>query len=196
MLFGLMCGWGALSGLGADWHVDVARPDDSGDGTGWGTAKRTIQAAVDLADTGDTVLVAPGIYGEGTRVTPGGRLLNRVVATKEITLKSRDGAEKTVILGARDPSDTAFGGCGPNAARCVFMDRGVLKGFTLAGGATGSENKEDLNNRGGGLYSPSKQGLPLVYDCVISNNAAIRGGGAYGGAFHRCRITRNRAQQN
>ena len=191
-----MCGWGALSGLGADWHVDVARPDDSGDGTGWGTAKRTIQAAVDLADTGDTVLVAPGIYGEGTRVTPGGRLLNRVVATKEITLKSRDGAEKTVILGARDPSDTAFEGCGSNAVRCVFMDRGALKGFTLAGGATGSENKEDLNNRGGGLYSPSKQGLPLVYDCVVSNNAAIRGGGAYGGAFHRCRITRNRAKQN
>ncbi|MDD4016698.1 MAG: choice-of-anchor Q domain-containing protein, partial [Kiritimatiellae bacterium] len=196
MMVGLMCGWGALSGLGAEWYVDGARPDDSGDGTGWGTAKRTIQAAVDLANTGDTVTVAPGVYGDGTRVTPGGRLRNRVVVTKEITLQSRDGAEKTVILGACDPADLSNGGCGPEAVRCVFMDRGVLKGFTLAGGATGSENKEDLNNRGGGLYSSSPNGLPLVYGCIVSNNAAIRGGGAYGGAFRRCRITRNRATQN
>jgi len=196
MVIGMICGWAALSGLGATWYVDGARPDDSGDGTGWGTAKRTIQAAVDSANPGDTVIVAPGIYGDGARITPGGRLQNRVVVTKDITLESRDGAEKTIILGACSPAGLSSGGCGPDAVRCIFMDRGILKGFTLTGGATGNENKEDLNNRGGGLYSPSPNGLPLVYDCIISNNAAIRGGGAYGGAFHRCRITHNRAEKN
>ena len=34
-------------------YVDASRPDDSGDGLSWVTAKRTIQAAVDLAQDGD-----------------------------------------------------------------------------------------------------------------------------------------------
>ena len=32
-----------------DRYVDAARPDDSGDGSSWATAKKTIQAAIDIA---------------------------------------------------------------------------------------------------------------------------------------------------
>jgi len=195
MALALICGWGCLTGYGATNYVDRATGNDAYGGTATNTAKRTIQAAVNISNPGDTVLVAPGFYDEGMTVTPGGWLSNRVVVTKNITLVSRDGAASTIIKGAKDPGDNV-NGLGSNAVRCVYMTLGTLKGFTLAGGVTGSENKEDLNNRGGGLYSPSVNGLPLVYDCVVSNNAAIRGGGAYGGTFHRCRITHNRAKQN
>lgn len=30
------------------YYVDASRPDDSGDGTNWSAAKKTIQAAIDL----------------------------------------------------------------------------------------------------------------------------------------------------
>ena len=190
------CGWFCLASHGATYYADRSRPDDSGDGKTWATAKRTLQAAVDLSLKGDTVLVAPGVYDEGLRVTPGGWLRNRVVITRDITLASRDGAKATVILGARDPADATYQGCGSNAVRCVYMSLGALKGFTLAGGASGSENKEDLNNRGGGIYAPAMNGLPEISDCIISNNAAIRGGGAYAGTLRRCRVIGNRAQKN
>lgn len=46
------------------YYADASRPDDSGDGLSWATAKQTLQAAIDLAPDGygDTVRVADGIY--------------------------------------------------------------------------------------------------------------------------------------
>ena len=41
----------------ATYYVDNSRPDDSGAGTSWVTAKKTIQAAIDAASDGDVVLV-------------------------------------------------------------------------------------------------------------------------------------------
>ncbi|MFA7053297.1 MAG: hypothetical protein WC328_09775 [Kiritimatiellia bacterium] len=58
----------------------------------WATAKRTIQAAVNAAASGDTIRVGPGTYGAGTTVTPSGTLMNRVVCTKNVTIESTDGA--------------------------------------------------------------------------------------------------------
>jgi len=87
-------------------YADAARPDDSGDGLSWATAKRTLQGAVAAAVDNDTVLAAPGLYQEGAAVTPNektaGYLLNRVVITNQITLRSRDGNAATVIQGAFD----------------------------------------------------------------------------------------------
>ncbi len=110
-------------------------------------------------------------------------LLNRLVITNAITVRSRDGAASTTILGTFD-------------MRGVYMNKGVLQGFTITGGATGNENKEDANNRGGGVYVPPNVVVPLVLDCVISNNAAGRGGGTYFGTCERCWIVDNYASNN
>ena len=63
---------GVLSAQSATYYVDCNRPDNTGDGLSWATAKRTIQAAVNAAASGDTIRVGPGTYGEGTTVTPSG----------------------------------------------------------------------------------------------------------------------------
>ncbi len=181
----------------ATYHVDKNRPDNTGDGLSWAAAKRTIQAAVDAAGTGDTILVRPGVYDEGTRISPDSYLYNRLVCTNNVTITSTDGAAATVILGARDPAphEPSYQGLGSNAVRCVYMTVGTLRGFTLTGGASGPETADVVHCRGGGLYSPNA-GSPTLYDCIVSNNAARRGGGAYGGTFHRSLISGNYASQN
>lgn len=184
-----------LTGYSATYYVDKARPDDSGNGLSWDTAKRTIQAAVDAASASDTILVRPGVYDEGTRISPDSYLYNRLVCTKNLAIESTDGAETTVIMGARDATDTSYQGTGAAAVRCVYMTTGTLKGFTLTGGASGSETTDVIHCRGGGLYSPNAA-TPVLYDCIVSNNAARRGGGAYGGTFHRSLISGNYASQN
>jgi hypothetical protein len=43
-------------------YVDASRLDDSGDGTSWATAKRTVQGGVDAVDVNGTVVVRDGVY--------------------------------------------------------------------------------------------------------------------------------------
>ena len=70
---------GGGGGSGTFFYADASRQDDSGDGLSWATAKQTIQAAVDLAADGDTVLVTNGVYDIGVRLTPNGLFRNRLV---------------------------------------------------------------------------------------------------------------------
>lgn len=50
------------SGAGATtYYVDVGRPDDSGDGLTRATAKKTIQAAVELSVGGEAVWVTSDV---------------------------------------------------------------------------------------------------------------------------------------
>jgi len=110
------------------YYVDAAKRDDSGAGTNWATAKHTIQAAVDLATSRDTILVTDGIYAEGGAVADGSTLTNRV-CLKWGKLISVNGPGATVICGA--------GPAGDGAVRCAYVGSGAtLSGFTLTGGCT------------------------------------------------------------
>jgi len=59
----------ACMAFAAEWHVDAAQPDDSGDGTSWATAKKTMQSAIDLPGvvSNDVIWVANGVYDTGGR---------------------------------------------------------------------------------------------------------------------------------
>jgi len=57
-------------------YVDATRPDDTGDGTSWATAKKTIQAGVNVVDVGGTVYIAAGTYAEKVVVNKANLILS------------------------------------------------------------------------------------------------------------------------
>jgi uncharacterized repeat protein (TIGR02543 family) len=190
-------------------YVAASRPDDSGDGRSWETAKRTLQAGIDLATNGMTVLVEAGTYDQGGRVTPGYSLSNRVVIASDIAVRSVYGPEVTIIVGS---GTNAYGTAA--AMRCAYMSKGVLDGFTLSGGATLTNNvSEDQGGGGVYVYYYASAGTGLRHSrivrcranfgggsmygtmnqCGLSNNTARWGGGSYVGSLNNCVLSRNRA---
>jgi hypothetical protein len=128
--------------------------------TNWFTAADSIQAAVDAAEDGDTILVAAGVYDTGGGPAPDGEP-SRVIVAKPVTVVSAEGPALTSIVGAgldgvSDP------------LRCAYVSNAVLAGFTLTGGTAGS---------GGGAFCDWGA---EVRDCVISGNAAGWGSGVAG----------------
>lgn len=122
----------------------------------------TIQAGIDAANNGDTVLVAEGIYtGDGN--------VNVNFNGKQITVKSRNGAKATII------------DCKNWAATRGFTfnnnetNDSVLDGFTI---------KNGFHELGGGIYI--NDASPTIQNCVITLNRAVAknsksdgGGGIY-----------------
>ena len=164
-------------------YADASRPDDSGDGRSWTTAKKTIQAAVDAVGPNGTVWVADGAYTTGGSVTPGYSLMNRVCITRGITVRSMNGADATAIGGAA-------------SMRSVFMDSGTaLSGFTVVQGETlgftGTENGY-FDRSGGGIFLQSGC---VVSNCKLTGNTAdYFGGGAHlhqGGTLNNCVVINN-----
>jgi hypothetical protein len=170
------------------YYVDAARPDDSGTGTNWLTAKQTIQAAVELAADGDSVLVTNGIYDKGGAVVPGYSLTSRVYISKAIVLRSVGGPEETVIGGQPDPGATPYG---PAAVRGIFMTGGcAVVGFTISNGYTRSGGWLD-DRRGGGAWLTTNC---VISNCVLTANAANTAGGiylSYGGRILNCEVQGN-----
>lgn len=123
----------------------------------------TIQAGIDAAVDGDSVLVESGTYkGDGN--------VNIDFQGKEITVKSRNGASLTIIDCERTPSTRGFtfeNGETTNA---------TLDGFTIMNGR---------HTFGGGIYCNNAS--PTIKNCVITQNSVVKdgkftgyGGGVYG----------------
>jgi len=151
-------------------------------------AATNIQDAVDLVFSGGSVIVTDGVYNIGARITPGYALSNRVLISKNIILKSVNGAENTFIEG----EESAGGGMGDGAVRAVYMTAGTFKGFTIQNGYTLISGNNFLEQGGGGIFVSSGC---IVEDCVFTNNYANkRGGGALcynGGKINRCKFFKN-----
>jgi hypothetical protein len=121
-----------------------------------------IQAGIDAAVDGDTVLVAPGEYVITEPVTFRG---------KAITVKSEAGPDETTIrLGTPTNTD--------RASVVIFenneTDASVLDGFTITGG-TGSWVSSVSAYAGGGIYFDASSGT--LRNCAVVNNGADVGGG-------------------
>lgn len=144
-------------------YVDVNNPGCPGNG-GAGNPLCSIQKGILLAQTGDTVLVAPGTYHEDIDFLG-----------KSIEVKSSAGAALTTIQGSGTTSVVTF-------------DNGewvetVLDGFSITGGTgtpvpwiVGSEKA------GGGIFC--RDVGPTIQNNDIHHNSADYGGGVYveGGA--------------
>jgi len=123
------------------------------DGTG---DTPTIQAAIDGAASGDTILIFPGTYAEHCRID-----------AKSLVLRSQDGAETTHL-------DGELGG------RVLLINSGdvTLEGLTIENGLkTGIE----VDNQGAGVAA--FQSYLHVRDSAFLGNVAALGGAVYASSF-------------
>jgi len=107
----------------------------------------TIQAAINVATNGDTVLVAPGTYAENVNFLG-----------KAITVRSSNGAKATIIDGAQKDSVVTF-----NHSE---TSKSVLKGFTVQNGSA---------HEGGGISVENSS--PTIANNTITHNGACNGSG-------------------
>ena len=173
-----------------NWYVNpvVGKGDDANDGYTPYRAKKTLKGAAKnaLLRSGDVIHAAAGTYAEETMTDAKcGAIKNRVVVPDGVWLVADEGPERTIILGEKDD-----GGCGPDAVRCVAIegnDVAYVRGFTLTGGATGTDGDAYAKSAGGGF---SKGGYFI--DCIVTNNhAASNAGGIYGATTIGCRFADN-----
>jgi len=186
------------------WYVDATGGNDVNPGFTVETAKRTLAGLFSVCDmrTGDIVNALPGTYGEGYMLYAStSRTRSRAVIPSGVTLRSTAGAARTVILGAEAPAATRTGyGCGENAVRCLYLHSNArVEGFTLTGGRTYATYVDDRTtpqtdiNGGGACCADSSS---FITDCIITNNAAYRGGGMFWSTAVNCLIMDNTATDN
>lgn len=166
----------------AIWYVDGS-VSESGDGTSWQTAVKTIYKGMHKAFEGDTVLVAHGTYAENVHFTG-----------KNITLRSTDPLDPLVV--AKTVIDCK--GCGSVVTFSGEEDETcVLSGFTISGDAQpmpGSPYPTD----GGGIHGSTgwyKTHATIQNNVITGNCADSFGGGlAYcDGTIRNNTISRNTA---
>ena len=200
--------WAAGPARAAEWFV-ATNGSDAAAGTSWATAKLTIQAAVDVAVSNDTVWVSNGVYATGGRAVYGS-MTNRVVIDKPIAVQSVNGPAVTVIKGAWDPVVTN----GNAAVRCAYVGtNATLIGFTLTNGATHYAISSDSREfSGGGVWCEASGVVSnsvltgntadyqgggsfggTLIDCTLTGNSAWKGGGSCSNTLHRCSLTGNSA---
>ncbi len=162
-----------------DTHYVSLRGGNAYPFTTWAGAATTLQAAVDAARAGDTVLVTNGVYDAG--VTVWSEWGNRVGVSGPITLRSVNGPKQTAIRGDKN-----------GATRCAFLQLGaVLDGFTLCDGGGELDPLGWIAHvRGGGVFATPDC---TVRNCIIVSNSAGMGGGAYGGTLINCLVRDNSA---
>ena len=152
--------------------------------------KFKIQSAIDAADNGDTVIVAPGIYGDEQGAVPAstaGQTV-RVYVDKSITLKSSGGRERTAIIGKRsDDTEQGWGSGAVSGIRIAStvatgVDNPVeIEGFTFRDCCTDNTGKIGGVigwNASSGPVLRNGNG-PWVVDCAISN-CSYQANGALG----------------
>ena len=118
----------------------------------------TIQAGIDSAAAGDTVLVACGTYtwtGEGT-----GESGTLIRMKSGVWLRSETGLPDCVTIDAENQGRILY---------CGYKSDSVIEGFTFAGGT---------KSAGGGAIYCSYSSLTVLH-CVFSGNSAADGGGMY-----------------
>ncbi|MCK6489145.1 MAG: hypothetical protein L6R48_12595, partial [Planctomycetes bacterium] len=157
---------------------EVFRVDTVGGGTGssWGSTL-TLQNALAQANAGDEIWVKTGTYKPHASdrlvsfIIPAGVTVYGGFAGSETAVSQRNwGTNQTILNGDVDNDGLDAG----NSRHVVVLaSSGVLDGFVVSGGWT--DNTGSYDNKGGGILLNAGSGT--VRHCVITGNAAYRGGG-------------------
>ena len=110
--------------------------------------QKTIQAGINVAVDGDTVLVADGLYtGEGN--------VNIDFKGKQITVKSQNGPKSTIITCGKKANTRGFSFTNKET------NASVLEGLTI---------KNGVHDKGGGIYCNNAS--PTIKNCIIELNSS------------------------
>ncbi|MFN0034946.1 MAG: FG-GAP-like repeat-containing protein [Saprospiraceae bacterium] len=143
-----------------------------------------IQAAIDAAQTGDTVLVSPGVYFE-----------NLQLRGRDIVLSSRYFLESDPAKTIRETIIDGSQPAQPDTASCILIWKGetqatVIQGFTLRGGKGTrwyDHYVPGYFREGGGILSEASS--PLIRHNIIRDNTVPKEGAelvSHGGGGIRC----------
>jgi predicted outer membrane repeat protein len=168
------------------WYVDGACGNDAWSGSSPecqppNGPKRTIQAGMDAAVTGDTVLVADGVYSG-----PGNKWLS-FPALQNFALRSMNGPE-SCILDLED-SGLAFFFVLDETPEAVVDGFTITRGYSSpTGGIFFHHNcrativdciiEDNYSDYGGGALFIENDSSPTILNCRIRNNSTENAGGA------------------
>jgi hypothetical protein len=154
---------------GKAWYVDGS-VSQSGDGTSWDNAFKTIQEGIEASDHRDTVIVATGTYYENVHFL-----------AKNITLRSTDPLDPAVV-NATIINGRAYG----SAVTCQGEENEgcVLSGFTITNGKS---------PYGGGVLGHYAR-LTIRHNVIFDNWGDVGGGLAFcNGRIEDNTVSHNRA---
>jgi hypothetical protein len=166
----------------AVYYVDASAADDSGAGTSWTTAKKTIAAAVTIAAAGDEIWIAGGTYNLTASIQTG---------NKAIVLYGGFAGDETSVAGRAKVADgkvwefttpTVINGFAGTKVRMFINNDSdaaianlTLDGLTIQGMETSGE-------RAPVLYASN--GTNTIRNCIIKDNkTTATAAGADGGAI-------------
>ncbi|RYD51404.1 MAG: T9SS type A sorting domain-containing protein [Sphingobacteriales bacterium] len=178
-------------------YVDGSRPDNSGSGYGWASAKKDVQAAINAVAAGGEIWVKGGTYlptedPSGNAAPSDLRDKTFYLTTKDVKLYGGFSGTETT-RSQRNPAihvttlsgDLDTAGVTNDAYHVVVMltrsQACVLDGFTIRGGrATGSGTSASTydQSKGGGIYNTNGS-LATVSNCILTANTASSDGGGF-----------------
>jgi hypothetical protein len=158
----------------AIYHVDAAQPDDSNDGLSWETAKRTVQAAVELARNSDRILIAQGHYPESIST------MGRQISMQSKNPHDPDIVASTVLAGGVSMTNGEMAGCKVSG---VTISNPESTGLLCVGSSPtitycsiANSNSWYSYDYGGGVTCLN--GRPTITNCTISGNLCGERGAA------------------
>ena len=147
------------------------------------TAATNIQAAVDVAAVGGSVLIAPGRYDEG-RFRIAGDARNRVVVDRPLRLLGMGASPEDVQVQGELPTTVT-------GMRGLYLgDGAILENITvLESGVPAFTPLRRHSQSGGGVFCEAGA---TIRNCVIRDcDQAVRGGGVFGGTIEYSLIKDN-----
>ena len=188
-----VCAWilfGPFALATTTHYVAKGNPGAESPFISWETAASDIQSAIDVAPPGGFVVVADGIYDEGSTPSDDGSS-SRIVVPDDVVVSSVNGPESAQIQGGFEIRCATLVGSGRLVGFGLFGAQNV--GAVFGDGPPASvESCRIYSNsatRGGGA-----RGVALV-DCWLwGNSASLDGGAAFDCSLENCRIFANVAE--
>ncbi|MEW5804063.1 MAG: right-handed parallel beta-helix repeat-containing protein [bacterium] len=159
----------------------------------------TLEEALKIAVSGDTIIVGPGRYSISSKGIS--------ITQEKLTLRSALGAKETILMGTGNGPVVSFGkdcqavfdgftvmGSDPNR-ECPLKGGGILCDSYSSPTIINSSIRDNKAQFGGGIYCAPSSSPSILQNTISDNQATVLGGGIF--SFHASpKIMKNRIIRN